>query len=120
MVTESRIDRRRFTRVELGLPVHMRQGDRVWHQRLIDISLSGVATDKPQVWDAQHDKPFTLTIEHDDSGSLELIAYVQYVDGARLGFSVQPLPSGDFEPLRALMEAHMDIFLLEEELKNLT
>jgi hypothetical protein len=33
---------------------------------------------------------------------------------------VQPLPSGDFEPLRALMEAHMDIFLLEEELKNLT
>ena len=118
-MTESSIDRRRFTRVELGLPVHMRQGDRVWHQRLIDISLSGVATDKPLVWDAQYDKPFTLTIEHDENSSLELIAYVQYVDGARLGFSVQPIEGGDIEPLRALMEAHMDIFLLEEELKQL-
>ena len=45
-MTEIHTEKRRFTRVELALPVQVHQGGSVWHQRLIDISLTGVATDQ--------------------------------------------------------------------------
>ncbi len=118
-MTEVRNDKRRFTRVELALPVQVHQGGSVWHQRLIDISLSGVATDQPDVWDAQYNEPFTLVIQLDDDSNLELHAYLQHVEAGRLGFSVQHVDRENIEPLRAVLEAHMDLETLEEELKQL-
>ena len=59
-MTEVHTEKRNFTRVEMALPVEVHQGGSVWHQRLIDISLTGVATDQPDVWDAQYNEPFTL------------------------------------------------------------
>ena len=59
-MSENRADKRRFTRVALDVPVDIHQGGSVWHQRLIDISLTGVATDQPDVWDAQYNEPFTI------------------------------------------------------------
>jgi hypothetical protein len=119
VMTEVRNDKRRFTRVELALPVQVHQGGSVWHQRLIDISLSGVATDQPDVWDAQYNEPFTLVIQLDDDSTLELHAYLQHVEAGRLGFSVQHVDRENIEPLRAVLEAHMDLETLEEELKQL-
>jgi hypothetical protein len=119
VMTEVRNDKRRFTRVELALPVQVHQGGSVWHQRLIDISLSGVATDQPDVWDAQYNEPFTLVIQLDDDSNLELHAYLQHVEAGRLGFSVQHVDRENIEPLRAVLEAHMDLETLEEELKQL-
>ncbi|RLA45789.1 MAG: PilZ domain-containing protein [Gammaproteobacteria bacterium] len=118
-MTEIRTEKRRFTRVELALPVQLHQGGSVWHQRLIDISLNGVATDQPDVWDAQYNEPFTLIIELDEGSTLELHAYLQHVEADRLGFSVQHVDRENIEPLRAVLEAHMDLETLEEELKQL-
>jgi hypothetical protein len=118
-MTDIRNEKRRFTRVELALPVQVHQGGSVWHQRLIDISLSGIATDQPDVWDAQYNEPFTLVIQLDDDSTLELHAYLQHVEAGRLGFSVQHVDRENIEPLRAVLEAHMDIETLEEELKQL-
>jgi len=118
-MTEIRTEKRRFTRVELALPVQLHQGGSVWHQRLIDISLNGVATDQPDVWDAQYNEPFTLIIELDEGSTLELHAYLQHVEADRLGFSVQHVDRENIEPLRAGLEAHMDLETLEEELKQL-
>ena len=112
-------ERRAFTRVELALPVEVHQGGSVWHQRLIDISLSGVATDQPDVWDAQYNEPFTLIIALDDDNELELHAYLQHVEAGRLGFAVQHVDQENIAPLRAVLEAHMDITTLEEELRLL-
>jgi hypothetical protein len=109
-------EKRRFTRVELALPVEVHQGGSVWYQRLIDISLSGVATDQPEQWDAQYNEPFTLIIELDDDNSLELHAYLQHVEAGRLGFSVQHVDRENMEPLLKVLQAHMDIATLEEEL----
>lgn len=112
-------EKRRFTRVELALPVEVHQGGSVWHQRLIDISLTGVATDQPDEWDAQYNEPFTLIISLDEVSTLELHAYLQHVDSGRLGFSVQHVDQENIEPLRAVLEAHMDITTLEDELSLL-
>ena len=69
-MTENRREQRRFTRVAIDLPVEVHQGGSVWHQRLIDLSLGGAATDQPDLWDAQYNEPFTLIIHIDDSRQL--------------------------------------------------
>jgi len=117
-------EQRSFTRVAIDLPVEVHQGGDVWRQRLIDISLSGVATDQPDLWDAQYNEPFTLIIHTsgergDESRELELYAYLQHVEAGRLGFDVQHVDRENIEPLRALLEAHMDIAQLEEEMRRL-
>lgn len=118
-MTEHSIEKRRYTRVELALPVEVHQGGSVWRQRLIDISLTGVATDQPDVWDAQYNEPFTLIIRLDEGSTLELHAYLQHVEAGRLGFAVQHVDRENMEPLLEVLQAHMDIATLEEELGQL-
>ena len=119
-MAEVHTEKRRFTRVELALPVEVHQGGSVWHQQLIDISLNGVATDQPAEWDAQYNEPFTLMITLDDDKQLELHAYLQHVEAGRLGFTVQHVDDANSATLRAVLEAHMDITVLEEELRLLS
>jgi hypothetical protein len=118
-MTEVRTERRKFTRVAMDLPVDVHQGGSVWHQRLIDISLSGVATDQPDAWDAQYNEPFTLVIHLDDDHTLELHTYLQHVEAGRLGFSMRHVDKKNIEPLRALMASSVDIAILEQELLRL-
>ena len=118
-MTDIRNEQRRYTRVELALPVQVHQGGSVWHQRVIDISLNGIATDQPDVWDAQYNEPFTLIINLDDDKILELHAYLQHVEADRLGFSMQHVDRENIDALRAVLEAHMDMETLEEELSQL-
>jgi hypothetical protein len=114
------IERRGFTRVNLDLPVEVIQGGSVWQQRLIDLSLAGVATDQPDVWDAQYNEPFTLNIQLTDGRPLELHAYLQHVEAGRLGFSVQHVDRTNIEPLRQLLEKHLDApEVIAEELRRL-
>jgi hypothetical protein len=100
-------ERRSYTRVSIDLPVEVHQGGSMWEQRLIDLSLAGVTTDQPAVWDAQYNEPFTLIVRS-PGGALELHAYLQNVEGGRLGFTVQHVDRADIEPLRALLAAHLD------------
>ncbi len=118
-MSDIRNEQRQFTRVAIDLPVTVHQGGDTWQQRTIDISLGGVATDQPDVWDAQYNEPFTLVIKLDDGDELELHAYLQHVEAGRLGFSVQHVDRENIEPLRALLEQHMDIATLGDELARL-
>lgn len=118
-MSENYSEKRRFTRVELALPVEVHQGGSVWQQRLIDISLTGAATDQPDVWDAQYNEPFTLLIKLDDDSTLELHAYLQHVEAGRLGFAVQHVDRENMEPLLEVLQAHMDMETLEEEISKL-
>ena len=70
--------------------------------------MAGIATDQPDVWDAQYNEPFTLVITVDEQTTLELHAYLQHVEAGRLGFAVQHVDRKNIEPLRALLEAHVD------------
>jgi hypothetical protein len=115
-MSEVHTEKRSFTRVELALPVEVHQGGSVWHQSLIDISLNGVATDQPETWDAQYNEPFTLIIKVDEDTSLELHAYLQHVEAGRLGFTVQHVDRENMQPLLEVLQAHMDLATLEEEL----
>jgi hypothetical protein len=117
-MTEIGNEQRGFTRVELALPVQVHQQGRIWHQRLIDLSLNGVSTDLPDGWDARHNEPFTLMINLDEDSTLVLHADLQYVEAGKLGFSVPHVDRENIEPLRAVMEAHLDIYQLEEELNR--
>lgn len=119
-MTEVRNEQRRFTRVELALPVEVHQGGSVWHQRLIDISLNGLATDQPAEWDAQYNQPFTLLIALEEDKILELHAYLAHVEAGRLGFTVQHVDDKNIELLRDVLEAHLDITTLEDELRLLS
>jgi hypothetical protein len=101
-------DRREFTRARIDLPVEVHQGGSVWKQRLIDVSVAGVSTDQPEVWDAQYNEPFSLVIDAGDLGTLELHAYLQHVDGGRLGFALQHLDDTNVAVLRELLCAHVD------------
>ncbi|MCB1708325.1 MAG: PilZ domain-containing protein [Halioglobus sp.] len=120
-MSKTRVEQRKFTRIALNLPVDVHQGGSVWQQQLMDISLAGVATDQPDLWDAQYNEPFSLIIHTsgqrgDEDSELELYAYLQHVEAGRLGFAVQHVDRENIEPLRQLLEAHMDIAQLEEEL----
>ncbi len=101
-------ERRDFVRAQIDLPVEVHQGGSVWKQRLVDISVAGVSTDQPDVWDAQYNEPFTLIIDAGNHGELELHAYLQHVDAGRLGFAVQHVDRKNIEPLRALLGEHVD------------
>ena len=119
-MSENRADRRHFTRVALDVLVDIHQGGSVWHQRLIDISLNGVATDQPDIWDAQYNEPFTIVIHQEDTENIELHAYLQHVEAGRLGFAVQHVDQTNIEPLRLLLEARIGNYeLLQEELAKL-
>jgi len=123
-MTDIRAEQRDFTRVALDVPVEVHQGGSVWQQRLLDLSLTGAATNQPDIWDAQYNEPFTLIIHTsgeraDESPVVELHAYLQHVEAGRLGFAVQHVDRENIEPLRALLETHMDIAQLEEELDRL-
>lgn len=118
-MTEIRSEQRHFTRVALDLPVEVKQGGSVWHQRLVDISLIGVSTDQPDVWDAQYNEPFTLTIQLDDENTVELHAYLQHVESKKLGFSVRHVDRTNIEALRTLLETRIDVETLEQELRRL-
>lgn len=118
-MSETQVEKRRYTRVELALPVEVHQGGSLWHQRLIDISLTGVATDQPRQWDAQYNEPFTLIIKLEEGSQLELHAYLQHVEAGRLGFAVQHVDRENMEPLLEVLQAHMDMETLEEELGQL-
>ncbi|MFK8049208.1 MAG: PilZ domain-containing protein [Halioglobus sp.] len=118
-MTEIRSEQRHFTRITMDLPVDVKQGGSVWHQRLVDISLIGASTDLPDVWDAQYNEPFTLTIHLDEENTVELHAYLQHVEDDKLGFSVQHVDRTNIEPLRGLLETQIDIATLEQELRRL-
>ncbi len=118
-MSEIRNERRHYTRVALDLPTEVHQGGSMWPQRLIDISLSGVTTDQPDLWDAQYNEPFTLMIQLEDGTKLELHAYLQHVESGQLGFAVQHVDSQNIEPLMALLGQHMDITTLQDELSEL-
>ena len=118
-MTERATEHRGFTRATIDLPVEVHQGGSVWEQRLIDISLAGVSTDQPDLWDAQYNEPFTLIIQTAD-GALELHAYLQHVEAGRLGFAVQHVDRENIEPLRELLATHIaDPSVLEEEIRAL-
>ncbi len=113
-------ERRGFSRAHIDLPVEVHQGGSVWHQRLIDISVAGVSTDQPDLWDAQYNEPFTLVINVGEHGILELHAYLQHVEAGRLGFAVQHVDRKNIEPLRALLAEHVDDpMTLDEEISRL-
>ena len=118
-MTELRHEQRRFSRVAIDLPVEVHQGGDVWHQRLIDSSLSGIATTQPENWDAQYNEPFTLIVQIEEGKQLELHAYLQHVDSSRLGFAVQHVDIENIEPLRELLEKHLEISTLDEEMSRL-
>ncbi len=118
-MTELRNEQRRFSRVAIDLPVEVHQGGDVWHQRLIDISLSGIATTQPDNWDAQYNEPFTLIVHIEEDKLLELHAYLQHVNSGRLGFAVQHVDIENIEPLRQLLEKHLEISTLDEEMSRL-
>lgn len=113
-------ERRQFSRAKIDLPVEVHQGGSVWHQRLIDISMAGISTDQPDIWDAQYNEPFTLIVDAGRYGILELHAYLQHVEAGRLGFAVQHVDSNNVEPLRALLGEHLsDPLALEADIKKL-
>ena len=118
--SRERGEHRDFVRVGIDLPVEVHQGGSVWHQRLIDISVAGVSTDQPDVWDAQYNEPFTLFIDAGEHGRLELHAYLQHVEAGRLGFAVQHVDRANIEPLRDLLAAHVDDpMAIDEDIERL-
>ncbi|MFK8042858.1 PilZ domain-containing protein [Congregibacter sp.] len=113
-------ERRQFSRAKIDLPVEIHQGGSVWHQRLIDISVAGISTDQPDIWDAQYNEPFTLIIDAGRYGTLELHAYLQHVEAQRLGFAVQHVDHNNVEPLRSLLSEHVsDPVALEADIEKL-
>lgn len=118
-MTEPRAERRDFTRVAIDLPVEVHQGGSVWPQRLIDISLGGVSTDQPDLWDAQYNEPFTLIVHLSEASRLELHAYLQHVEAGKLGFAVEHVDRENIAPLRDLLEQHLGLEAIDAELRKL-
>lgn len=107
-MSDFQTERRQFSRANIDLPVAVKQGGDTWSQRLMNLSLNGVATDQPDVWDAQYNQVFNLVITLPNGDELELHAYLQHVEAQRLGFSVQHVDRKNIDTLRELLEQHLD------------
>lgn len=120
-MSEHQSEQHHFTRAQIDLPVEIHQGGSVWKQRLIDISVAGLATDQPDVWDAQYNEPFSVVINAGDLGTLELHAYLQDVEDGHLGFALQHLDGTNVELLRELLCAHVeDPMVIDADIERLS
>ena len=110
-------ERRRFKRIAFEAQTELRQGDRTWPVKLLDLSLKGFLIEKPQPWEADPAAPFDITLNLSDQAIVEMEGTLAHDEQGHLGFLCTHIDLDSVTHLRRLIEWNLgDPDELEREL----
>src|SRR5688572_5779993 len=96
-------ERRRFRRVPFQALARLRQGERTWSTRLVDVSLRGALVLRPHRWSGDVGQHVDLEIDVDGEPITLAVAVAHQRDG-RIGLRCEHIDGVDAERLRDLVE----------------
>ena len=86
-MTSSHDERRRFQRIAFDAPTELRQGERRWPVKLLDLSLKGLLVERPEPWDADPTQDFDAVIHlNDKKTQVRMQVELRHDESTRLGF----------------------------------
>ena len=113
-------ERRRFRRVPFQAPARLRQGERTWDTRLVDLSLRGALVLRPHRWNGDIGQHLDLEIDIDGE-SITLGTAVAHQRDNRIGLRCEHIDGEDADRLRDLVEEDLgDPSLADRDLSSLS
>ncbi|AXQ49713.1 PilZ domain-containing protein [Pseudomonas vlassakiae] len=106
-MTTSADDRRRFQRIDFDAPTELRQGDRRWPVKLLDLSLKGLLIERPLPWDADLTQDFDAIIHLDRDVRVQMQVELRHEEATRLGFVCLYIDVESMSHLHRLVELNL-------------
>ncbi|MEE1890111.1 PilZ domain-containing protein [Pseudomonas carassii] len=107
-MTSSHDDRRRFQRIAFDAPTELRQGERHWPVKLLDLSLKGLLIECPRPWDADLTQDFEAVIHLDDRKTqVQMQVELRHEEPTRLGFVCLYIDIDSMTHLHRLVELNL-------------
>ena len=119
-MTTSSNNRRRFQRIDFDAPTELRQGDRRWPVKLLDLSLKGLLVERPQQWNADLSQDFDAVIHLDPHTHVRMQVELRHEEAQRLGFVCLYIDLDSMSHLHRLVELNVaDSTEMMRELREL-
>lgn len=114
-------ERRRFQRIAFDAPTELRQGERRWPVKLLDVSLKGLLIQRPVPWDADLSQDFEAVIElNDEISKVQMQVELRHEESTRLGFICLYIDVDSMTHLHRLVELNVgDSTEMMRELREL-
>lgn len=119
-MTTSSNNRRRFQRIDFDAPTELRQGERRWPVKLLDLSLKGLLVERPQPWNADLSQDFDAVIHLDPHTHVRMQVELRHEEAQRLGFVCLYIDLDSMSHLHRLVELNVaDSTEMMRELREL-
>ncbi|MCX5507544.1 PilZ domain-containing protein [Pseudomonas sp. BJa3] len=120
-MTSSHDERRRFQRIAFDAPTELRQGERRWPVKLLDLSLKGLLVERPEPWDADPTQDFDAVIHlNDKKTEVRMQVELRHDESTRLGFICLHIDIDSMTHLHRLVELNLaDSTEMMRELREL-
>ena len=120
-MTSSHDERRRFQRIAFDAPTELRQGERRWPVKLLDLSLKGLLVERPEPWDADPTQDFDAVIHlNDKKTQVSMQVELRHDESTRLGFICLHIDIDSMTHLHRLVELNLaDSTEMMRELREL-
>ena len=114
-------DKRLFHRIFFDAPCEIHLAEKVWPSEVLDISLKGVLTRRPEGWKAFPGQPCEITIHlNGDVSAIVMAVKLRHIEADRLGFVCQYIDLDSATHLKRLVELNLgDQAELERELNHM-
>ncbi|WP_194790000.1 PilZ domain-containing protein [Pseudomonas sp. UFMG81] len=114
-------ERRRFQRIAFDAPTELRQGERRWPVKLLDLSLKGLLIECPNPWDADLTQDFEAIIHLNDmTTKVQMQVELRHEEPTRLGFVCLYIDLDSMSHLHRLVELNVaDSTEMMRELREL-
>jgi hypothetical protein len=100
-------ERRRFQRIDFDAPTELRQGDRRWPVKLLDVSLKGMLVKCPEPWDADLSQDFDAVIHLNPEVRVQMQVELRHEEPTRLGFVCLYIDVDSMTHLHRLVELNL-------------
>ncbi|MFJ4383886.1 PilZ domain-containing protein [Pseudomonas sp. NPDC089408] len=100
-------ERRRFQRIDFDAPTELRQGDRRWPVKLLDVSLKGMLVKCPEPWDADLTQDFDAVIHLNPDVRVQMQVELRHEEPTRLGFICLYIDVDSMTHLHRLVELNL-------------
>ncbi len=112
---------RRFHRFPIPGVVRLYSGSAMWNTRLVDLSLSGVLVERPELWDGAIGNRYRLDLRLDGGVLIGMgVELARIEPKVGLGFNCIKIDLGSFAQLKRLIELNLgDYKALRNELSAL-
>jgi hypothetical protein len=116
-MTDKPQDRRIFSRILFDAWVELRQGERLWHAAVVDLSLKGLLVKEPEQWQIDSSKPVQAAIQLANNATIQMTVRTRHANAGQVGFECEFIDLDSISNLRRLVELNLgNPDLLERQL----